>query len=197
MRTAYATPLMIALAATLGAAENGHKVPQKTIVSEAMVNSAQQAWCDGLLNISKLHREGGDYTAAANRFVDELYDYNGGRVFFKPTLAHGPHTFRPTRAGALAYFIGGNSHFPGDSGFALLDWREASYDNNADENGIQVHGNIGIAMGHLFLTDGKGNSTKVEKTFVFRYCDDGKLRLCVHNSALPFRPLDSAAESSH
>jgi hypothetical protein len=28
----------------------------------------------------------------------------------------------------------------------------------------------------------------VDKTFAFRRCSDGKLRLCVHKSALPFTP---------
>jgi len=28
----------------------------------------------------------------------------------------------------------------------------------------------------------------VDKTFVFRRCADGQLRLCVHKSALPYTP---------
>jgi hypothetical protein len=29
----------------------------------------------------------------------------------------------------------------------------------------------------------------MDKTFVFRCCSDGKLRLCVHKSSLPFDPV--------
>jgi len=188
MRTACIPAILLAISTTLHATDAASNAPTTPVLNESMIDRAQQEWCDGLIGISKLYREGGDYKAAANRMLDDLYDYNEGRVFFKPTLAHGPHSFRPTRAGALSYFIGGNKDFPDDTGFALRDWREASYDNNADENGIQIHGNIGIAMGHVFLTDGKGNKVTVEKTFVFRHCPDGKLRLCVHKSALPFTP---------
>ena len=68
--------------------------------------------------------------------IDDLYDYAEGQVFFKPTLAFGPRTFRPTKEGALAYFVGGNPNFPEDTGFALKGWTAARYDNNAAENGI-------------------------------------------------------------
>jgi len=42
-----------------------------------------------------------------------------GAVLFKPTLPVNPQTFRATRAGALAYFVGGDPSFPKDKGFAL------------------------------------------------------------------------------
>jgi hypothetical protein len=62
------------------------------------------------------------------------------------------------------------------------------YDNNAAENGVQIHGDIAITMGNVYLTNSKDEEVKVDKTFVFRKCADGKLRLCVHKSALPFEP---------
>jgi len=42
--------------------------------------------------------------------------------------------------------------------------------------------------GNVYLTDSKGKETKVDKTFVFRKCRDGRLRLCVHHSSLPAEP---------
>jgi hypothetical protein len=149
------------------------------------VNAAQQAWCDGLVEISKTHKTGGDYKAVATRVIDDLYDYDKGKVFFKPTLATGKNTFRPTREGALSYFVGGNKNFPEDSGFALKDWTKVRYDNNAAENGIQIHGEIAITMGNVYFTNGKGEEVIVDKTFAFRRGEDGKLRLCAHKSALP------------
>jgi hypothetical protein len=152
------------------------------------VNAAQRAWCDGLVKIGQVHNEGGDYKALASRLIDDLYDYKEGKVFFKPTLAFGKNTFRNTKEGALSYFVGGNKDFPEDTGFALKHWVKVRYDNNAAENGIQIHGDIAITMGNVYLTNAKGDEVMVDKTFVFRKCKDGKLRLCVHKSALPFDP---------
>jgi hypothetical protein len=158
-------------------------------ITVAEVNAAQQAWCDGLVKIGRVHNDGGDYKAAAEQIITDLYDYDHGKVFFKPTLAFGPRTFRKTKAGALAYFVGGNSEYPEDSGFALKHWVKVRYDNAGEgNNGIQVHGNIGIAMGNVYLTNAKGVEIMVDKTFVFRKGDDGKVRLIVHKSSLPFDP---------
>ncbi len=155
-------------------------------ITEAEVNAAQQAWCDGLISLGKVYADGGDYRAAAGKLIDDLYDYREGKVFFKPTLASGKNTFRPTREGALSYFIGGDKNFPEDSGFALKKWVKVTYDNNAAENGIQIHDDVAITMGNVYLTNAKGDQVKVDKTFVFRRDTDGKLRLAVHKSALPF-----------
>lgn len=160
----------------------------KKAITEAEVNAAQQSWCDGLVQIGKVHAEGGDYKVTARQVIDDLYDYKEGKVFFKPTLAFGKNTFRNTREGALSYFVGGNTDFPEDSGFALKHWVKVRYDNNADENGIQIHDDVAITMGNVYLTNNKGEEVMVDKTFVFRRCSDGKLRLCVHKSALPFDP---------
>ena len=157
-------------------------------ISEQMVNAAQQAWCDGLVHIGAVAAAGGDVRAAAGDLVDALYDYAEGTVFFKPTLAFGKNTFRSTRRGAISYFVGGDPDFPEDTGFALKRWVKVWYDNNAAENGIQIHGDIAITMGNVYLQNAAGDEVMVDKTFVFRLCRDGKLRLCVHKSALPYSP---------
>ena len=157
-------------------------------ITEQEVNDAQQAWCNGLVRVAQTHASGGDARAEAAKMIDDLYDYAEGKVFFKPTLAFGPRTFRPTKEGALAYFVGGNPSFPEDTGFALKGWTKARYDNNAAENGIQIHGELAITMGNVYITGPDGKEVMVDKTFVFRRCADGKLRLCVHKSAIPFSP---------
>jgi hypothetical protein len=157
-------------------------------ITEQQVNAAQQAWCDGLVRVAQVHARGGDARAEASKMIDDLYDYADGTVFFKPTLAFGPRTFRPTREGALAYFVGGDAAFPEDTGFALKGWTAARYDNNAAENGIQIHGDVAITMGNVYITGPDGKEVMVDKTFVFRRCADGNLRLCVHKSALPYGP---------
>lgn len=164
------------------------KATEQPAITAAEVNAAQQDWCDGLVEISQVHQQKGDYRAVASQLIDDLYDYQDGKVFFKPTLAHGPNTFRPTREGALSYFVGGDDSFPEDSGFALKNWKAVTFDNNASENGMQIHGEIAITMGNVYLTNADGEKVMVDKTFVFRRGADGKLRLCVHKSALPFDP---------
>src|SRR6516162_9530796 len=129
---------------------------KKKVITEAAVNAAQQAWCDGLVKIGKVYKEGGDYKAVAGQLIDDLYDYKDGKVFFKPTLAFGKNTFRSTKEGALSYFVGGNKDFPEDTGFALKEWVKVRYDNNAAETGIQIHGNFAITMGNVYLTNSKG-----------------------------------------
>ncbi|WP_127960049.1 hypothetical protein [Serratia microhaemolytica] len=158
------------------------------MITEAEVNQAQQAWCDGLIRIGAVYRQGGDYRAVAAEIVDELYDYQDGVVFFKPTLAHGANTFRCSRKGAISYFVAGDADYPDDAGFALKVWKKVWYDNNAADNGIQIHGNIAITMGNVYLISEDNEQVMVDKTFVFRRCADGRLRLCVHKSALPYVP---------
>ena len=141
------------------------------------------------MQIGKVYEDGGDYKAAASRFLDDLYDFKEGKVFFRPTLAVAPQAFRTTKAGALAYFVGGNPDFPHDKGFALAPWAKARYDNAVEgSNAIQIHGDIALTMGNVYLTGADGKEVMVDKVFAFRKGSDGKLRLVVHKSALPNLP---------
>src|SRR5262249_41854466 len=117
--------------------DSGASKPQS--ITEDEVNAAQMAWCDALVAIGEVYGQGGNFQAVASRLIDELYDYKDGTVFFKPTLAFGANAFRSTKEGALSYFISGNPSFPEDTGFALKRWVKVHYDNNAAENGIQIH----------------------------------------------------------
>jgi len=51
-----------------------------------------------------------------------------------------------------------------------------------------ANSDIAITMGNVYLQNATGDKVMVDKTFVFRLCRDGKLRLCVHKSALPYSP---------
>lgn len=161
----------------------------QTIITYDEVNAAQQAWCDALVQIGKLKEEGGDYKAYAEKVLSEAYNYDQGKVFFKPTLAFGDQTFRNDKKGALAYFVGGDPDYPDDKGFALKPWVKARYDNAGDNNqGIQIYGSVAITMGNVWVTDKEGNEVMVDKTWVFKKGKDGKLRIIVHKSSLPFNP---------
>lgn len=174
--------LVLAGAARASAQNVAHGGPPPITV--AQLEAAQQAWINGLLLISRTHREGGDARAVAGRILDDAYNYAAGPVLFKPTLAHGAQTFRTTRKGALAYFVGGDKDFPGDTGFALKPWARGRAINAA----TYIEDDIGITMGHVILTDTAGKETKVEKTWVFRRTDDGKLRIVLHKSTIPYSP---------
>lgn len=159
------------------------------IITYDEVNAAQQAWCDALIKIGQLKEEGKDYKTYAEQVIDEAYNYNQGKVFFKPTLAYGDKTFRNDKAGALSYFVGGDMNYPDDKGFALKPWLKARYDNVGDKNeGIQIYGSVAITMGNVWVTDKDGNEVMVDKTWVFKKGKDGKLRIIVHKSSLPYSP---------
>lgn len=161
----------------------------QTVITYDEVNAAQQAWCDALVKIGKLKEEGGDYKAFASEVLSSAYNYDNGKVFFKPTLAFGDQTFRNDKKGALAYFVGGDPDYPSDKGFALTPWVKARYDNTGEKNeGIQIYGSIAITMGNVWVTGKDGKEVMVDKTWVFKKGKDGKLKIIVHKSALPFAP---------
>ncbi|MCU0347523.1 MAG: hypothetical protein MUC59_11305 [Saprospiraceae bacterium] len=161
----------------------------QNIITYDEVNAAQQAWCDALVKIGQLKETGGDYKAYAEQVLSEAYNYDNGKVFFKPTLAFGEQTFRNDKKGALAYFIGGDPDYPNDKGFALTPWVKARYDNAGPNNeGIQIYGSVAITMGNVWVTGKDGKEVMVDKTWVFKKGKDGKLRIIVHKSALPFSP---------
>ena len=164
--------------------------PENTI-TEAEVDAAQKAWCEGLVKIGQTYHDKGDYKGVASQIIDDNYDFKEGRVFFRPTLAVAPQAFRTTKEGALAYFVGGDTNFPNDKGFAIYPttWLKCRYDNEIEgNNAIQIHGNIALAMGNVYLSGADGNDIVVDKVFAFRKGSDGKLRLIVHKSALPNPP---------
>lgn len=161
----------------------------QSVITYAEVNAAQQAWCDALVKIGQLKETGGDYKTYANQVLSEAYNYDYGKVFFKPTLAFGDQTFRNDKKGALAYFIGGDPDYPNDKGFALTPWVKARYDNaGSDNQGIQIYGSVAITMGNVWVTGKDGKEVMVDKTWVFKKGQDGKLRIIVHKSALPYAP---------
>ena len=153
-------------------------------ISEAEVLNAQKAWCEALVNISQTHANRGQAAAKAlaEQVIDAAYAYQMGVVLFKPTLTTAPQTFRTTRQGALAYFVGGDAQYPGDTGFALKGWTSCQPSNA----GIFIAGNAATSMGNVAVTNSKGEVTTVDKTWKFVKDDKGQLRIAVHHSSLPF-----------
>lgn len=157
-----------------------------TNITEAEVKQAQEGWGKALVQISKDYSAGGITKArqTANMVLDTAYGYNNGVVLFKPTLTFGEQTFRTTKDGALAYFVGGDKNFPSDSGFALKGWEKYEIKNA----GIYINGDLAITQGHVILTDKDGKVTTVDKTWGFKKDEQGKLRIVLHHSSLPYSP---------
>lgn len=153
-------------------------------ITESEVLAAQRAWGDALVAISTTYETKGIQAAKilAEKVIDEAYGYQFGAVLFKPTLTVAPQTFRTTRAGALAYFVGDDPAFPMDKGFALKGWRKVEIKNAA----IFISGNTATTMGNVIITDKDGKITTVDKTWQFIKDDNGKLRIILHHSSLPY-----------
>ena len=156
--------------------------------------SAQRTWGDAIVSISKTYLSGGDVIAAASKAADELYGYGRTDVLFKPTKAS-IDPFRPTAAGALSYFVGGDKITPAeggfaeDKGFALgpggVGWKKVIFDNNK----IDFNGGTAQAMGEYYFYSAADDSvSKVEYTFGYKRNDDGKIRIYLHHSSLPYVP---------
>jgi hypothetical protein len=158
-------------------------------ITEEMVVNTQKAWAQSLLQISKTYLDKGDYKKVANEVLDKGYNYENGIVLFKPTLTTGDQIFRMDREGALAYFIGGNPKYPNDTGFALKGWVKYGIANK----GIILNGSTAISMGQIILTDNKGNTVVVDKTWGFKMNELGDLKIILHHSSLPYVPAKTAA----
>ena len=152
-------------------------------ITVAEVEAAQRAWGDALVAISREYERGGHSAAQAlaEQVLDSAYAYNMGPVLFKPTLTTAPNTFRTSRAGALAYFVGGDPNYP-DTGFALRGWRNVEIENA----GIVITGNSATSMGNVHFTDANGARTTVDKTWGYVRDGEGRLRIVLHHSSLPF-----------
>jgi len=167
------------------------KAPVVAPITTEEVVTAQKAWGDALVGISQTYLNGGDYIAAATKAADELYGYGRSDVLFKPTKAS-QTPFRPTPAGALSYFVGGDKVEGGyaeDKGFALgpggVGWKKVIFDNDH----IDFNGGTAQAMGEYYFYSAADDSVaKVEYTFGYKRNEDGKVRIYLHHSSLPYVP---------
>lgn len=187
--TAAAVALTLGAAPALAQTADAYRVADLTAtaadpITVAEVEAAQRAWGDALVAIATEHERNGHAAARAlaERVIASAYGYNLGPVAFKPTLTVTPQTFRDTAEGALAYFVGGDSNFPNDRGFALNGWRSYSVDNVV----IVINGTTAIAQGNFSFVNAEGRTTTVDKTFGYVRDAEGNLRIVLHHSSLPY-----------
>ena len=92
----------------------------------------------------------------------------------------------------MSYFVGaeamGNDKYKGeDAGFAINGgngWKEVVF-NNHD---VDLNGSVAIAMGSYDFTCATTNEdVTVEYTFGYKRNDDGKARIFLHHSSVPYQ----------
>merc|ERR1711985_63671 len=152
-------------------------------MTKELIEAAQKAWGDGIVNIATAHTSGGDYVQTATDHIDTLYAYEQSPVLFKPTLA-AEEQFRSTFYKALSYFVANNNACPEDTGFAIKGWTAVRFEN-VD---IITEGSVGMAMGNYFFTNADGDESKVEYSFGYELDDAGKVRIILHHSSMPYVP---------
>jgi len=158
----------------------------KIVITEQEVLDAQKAWGEGIVKIGKVYLEKGNYKNAAIEHINNFYNYQEGIVLFKPTLAS-EKQFRTDFQGALSYFIGGDENYIEDHGFAIKPWSNVRWENI----GTKIIGNMAIAMGNYYFTPAKGgDDVKVEYSFAYTKDKEGKLKIILHDSHLPYKPVE-------
>ncbi len=156
-------------------------IAQAGSISKQDVIDAQKEWGEGIVAIAAKHSAGGDYKARAMEHIETLYAYGDAEVMFKPTLA-AEDQFRETFDEALSYFIGTKGSE--DKGFAIKGWTNVRWENN----GIFTSGKSAMSMGNYYFTGPDGKETKVEYSFGYIQDKDGKLKINLHHSSLPYAP---------
>ena len=155
-------------------------------ITQDEIQQALNTWGNGKITISNAFEEGGIESAreVASANIDNYYGYDLGPVLFKPTMASGEQTFRPTKAGALAYFCGHSKEYPLDNGFAIMGWRAMESLPSASF----IQGDVAMWMGWVKLTNSDGSVTTVDKSFGYKKDETGTLRIVLHHSSLPYQP---------
>lgn len=167
-------------------------------ITKKEVLRAQRLWGDSIVKISQIYARNGDFVTAAGIAASKLYAYGHGNVLFKPTKAT-KNPFRPSAGDAMSYFVGADAlehdKYAGeDSGFAInggRGWKHVEFRNHQ----IELVGTGALAMGEYFFTDALSDKVvRVEYSFGYKRCYDGKVRICLHHSSIPYTPPVTKSE---
>ena len=152
-----------------------------TMITLDNIENIQKEWGDSLVKLGSLKSNKEACNSEAESLINRLYGYQNGTVLFKPTKAK-DNQFRLTFEGAKSYFIGENSDFSEDKGFALQPWINVRFENAS----VILNEKTAIAMGNYFFTEPNGNVVKVEYTFGYFLNEKNDLKINVHHSSLPY-----------
>ena len=149
------------------------------MITKDQITSVQNRWAQAIIDIGKYKTYSEECSAFTNNLLNGLYDFSAP-ILFKPTKAAAA-PFRSSLEAAKSYFIGSNSQFAEDKGFALNPWVNVRFDNDQ----IKIKQDSALAMGHYYFTDPDRNEVKVEYTFGYTL-KDGLLKIDLHHSSLPY-----------
>ena len=155
------------------------------MINNKDIDDARNAWGNGIILISKTYDEAGIEKAiiTAEKILQDLYAFELGPILFKPTLSTGEQTFRSNLEGALSYFVGNNSKYPMDNGFGIMSWHKINFKTSE----TFIENDIAIWMGSVTLTKKHGDILKVDKSLAYKKLPNGKLKIILHHSSLPYK----------
>jgi len=154
------------------------------MITEDEIRAAQESWGQGLIEIGAAQ----SWQAArslASDFIRSHYLIEDGALQFCPTKAR-KQQFRPDLRSALSYFVGRDTHFPEDRGFALEPWCSVGFDNAGGVRPSQEVSGVALAMGNYFFGRADGSEVKVEYSFAYIRDAQGSVKIQLHHSALPY-----------
>ena len=144
------------------------------------VNKSLQYWADGILQIGEDFRNQNDYKQSGISFVKKLYAFEKANVLFKPTLAK-EQPFRQSVEGAHSYFVGDNTNYPEDLGFAIKHWINISFKLGQ----YVVNDNLMTWMGYTNFFNDDNEKVTVHSTFLWgHFHQESHPQIIIHHSSL-------------
>jgi len=178
VKVEYSFGYMLAADGKLRITLHHSSMPYSGAITSAMVESAQQAWAAGMVNIRQTYTQGSGYVQVARDFLADLYAYSFSNVLF--LTCDQTENYRPTLEGALSYLVGTNGtapHSPGDLGFAIqTNWTQFIFENED----IIISGDTAVAMGSMIASDIDGsydNTTLGAYSFAYVLNGSGPVRI--------------------
>ena len=160
--------------------EKGKLETKKEQITVMEVAKAREEWANAVIAIGEAGKESLEKAKEkAKEVVESQYAFDEGTVLFKPTKA-AQRPFRSTKAEAISYFVGGE--VSEDHGFALQPWKKVRFENHD----TIIDDDSAVASGEYYFSDKTGEETKAEYTFGFIKNHEGKLKINLHHSSLPF-----------
>ncbi|ROX82795.1 hypothetical protein EGW35_07375 [Enterococcus durans] len=153
---------------------------KKEQITVMEVDKAREEWANAVIAIGEAGKESLEKAKEkAKEVVESQYAFDEGTVLFKPTKA-AQRPFRSTKAEAISYFVGGE--VSEDHGFALQPWKKVRFENHD----TIIDDDSAVASGEYYFSDKTGEETKAEYTFGFIKNHEGKLKINLHHSSLPY-----------
>lgn len=154
------------------------------MITQHDIQRAQESWGRGVVGIGAAT----SWQAArvlATEFIRHHYLVEGESLQFCPTKAS-QQQFRPDLRSALSYFVGQDTWFPEDDGFALEPWTSVTFDNAGFMRPNKNPGGAALAMGNYFFGRADGSELKAEYSFAYVRDASELVKIQLHHSALPY-----------